>query len=355
MTGIIQSQIAHTGRRLIYMAAQTDQWTPVATATLFTAANILCQCDSPEFTPTTAMVKRDKVAGPSLQPIAGIPGASTAKVKFSHPFFTAGTSGVAITAPSWALAAKAASHDVVVNDTGATVGYTPADSVSIRKNPNNVTYVTVGFGILTQDGTVEVRWAVSGARSNMTFKSGKPGEPFVLEHELEGALMYEAVSGTYAIAPNPIDNTPASAIVFPDSGLTAVRFGLAQSASGIFTRQFSAISLDAGNKLEVTPDVVGPAFAGYAVVVSEAPTLTVDPMIVAPGTANDVSTLAAGTVQASSVVFGTVAGQTLEIDCRAQYTGLSMKAVGARAGWEAKCDLVATDKTTNDAYTLIIK
>ena len=331
------AQILHNKRRILYAMLETTPGTYVGDTALFIAANAqLLQATDIKFSPTVQSVERAP-DGISLQPIAAVKGAGAGKVTFGSRVYSSGAAG---TAPSYSALLKGAYFSETV---------VASTSVTYVKSPNSQSFLSMGVGILQEDGTVEIQWAMSGVRGNVVFKADKIGSPMLADWTFDGKL---AVTGT-TVSPSPV-KSPMTSLTFADEVANIVKYWQFSSATGIFAQQVSKIDLDAGNAVELTTDTVDPSGYGYAVLTKDAPTLKVDPDKTPKTIYDHVSTMLAGTTFSSAVTLGATAGKRLTITLpNCQLSGLGDAARGVTSTWDGSIDLFRTATgTASDAVTL---
>lgn len=332
------AQALHNKRRILYAMVESTPGTYVTDASLFVAANAqLTQAMNIKFAPTTSRFARQP-DGISLQPIASVPGQGSGKVTFTSNLFYGTGAGVA---PSYGLFLKGcACKETVVAST----------SVTYVKDPNSQTTLSMGCGILQEDGTVEIQWAICGARGNAVIKAGKIGEPLQADWTFDGKFATNAS----VVRPLPVA-AAMTTLTFPDEVAKIIKFWqFAGSPTGIFARQINNMTLDLGTGVELITDTVDSAGYAYAIISKDAPTLKVDPAKVPKSLVDDMSNYFAGTMFSSSVQLGSTAGNKLTITLpNCQLSGLGDSARGNVSTWDGSIDLFRTaTATTSDALTL---
>lgn len=328
-------QTLHNRRRILYAKIETTPGTYVGDATLFAAANAqLLQAKNIKFAPSVNRVDRDP-DGISLQKIAAVHGQGAGKVTFESAVFASGTAG---TAPAYSALLKGCFLKETI------VALT---SVTYTKDPNSLNTLSIGCGILQEDGTVEIQWAIAGARGNVIWKADKIGSPIMADWTFDGKL---AVTGS-TVSPSPVQ-AAMTTLTFADEVANVVKFWQFQgSPSGIFNRQVNNFTLDFGTKVEIATDTLDAAGYGYALMGEDAPTLKLDPAKVPKTIIDDVSNYFAGTVFSSSVLLGATAGKKLGITApNCQLAGLGDAARGVVSTWDGSIDLLRTSTgTASDA------
>lgn len=331
-------QTLHNRRRILYAMIETTPGTYVGDAALFVAANAqLLQAKNIKFAPTVATVERDP-DGISLQPIAAVHGQGSGKVTFESAVFASGTAG---TAPAYSALLKGC----FLKETVVAV-----TSVTYTKDPNSLNTLSIGCGILQEDGTVEIQWAIAGARGNVVWKADKIGSPIMAEWTFDGKL---AVTGS-TVSPSPVQAAMTS-LTFANEVANVIRFWQFQGTpTGIFNRQVNNFALDFGTKTELASDTLDAAGYGYALIGEDKPTIKVDPAKVPKTIVDDVSNYFAGTTFSSSVALGATAGKRLSISApNCQLSGLGDSARGVVSTWDGSIDLRRTPTgTASDAVSV---
>lgn len=322
--------IIHAKRATVYAVAESTPGTAIADAALFLAANVFAQNQDITFE-TKPQLFRRQPDGPSLQSIASVAGQIPATMKFRHRAFT---SGVAGTAPSYGLLLKACYASETV--AGAT-------SVTYAHSENQQTFLTLGIEWLSEDGTYTYRRVLKGARGNAKLMAAKIGDPFMWE---------ETFSGAFVVTAGIASVTPVASFAYPNEVANGVRFTQFQSPSGIFLRQCDSFELDFGQSVEMATDTVDASGLLYGMLAGTDPTLKLGFRMVTSATHDDLDDFIKGALLGvSAVTFGTVAGKILTFTTgdSTQFAGLSYKAIGAAAGWEATIQLnrTATGSASN--------
>lgn len=312
--------IIHAKRATIFAINESTPGTAIADGTLFAAGNVVAQYQDVTFETKPALAKRTP-DGPSLQSIASVAGQIPASLKFKHRAFTSGAAG---TAPAYGNLLKAcfASETVAAST-----------SVTYAHSENQQTFLTMGIEWLSEDGTYVYRRVIKGARGTAKLRAQKIGEPFMWEEEFNGAFVPSA--GVASV-------TPIGSFTYPDEVANGLRFMQFQSPSGIFLRQCDSFELDFGQKIEMATDTTDASGLLYGMLASTDPTLKLGFRMVTSATHDDLNDFITGALLGvSAVTFGTNAGKILTFTTgdSAQFSGLTPKAIGAAAGWEATIQL----------------
>lgn len=333
------AQALHNKRRILYAKVETTPGTYVGDGTLFVAANAqLLQAKNIKFMPNVSNYARDP-DGISLQPIAGVKGQGSGKVTFESVAFTSGAAG---TAPAYSALLRACFLKETIS---------AGVSVTYAKDPNSTVTLSMGVGILQEDGSVEVQWAMAGVRGNVIHKAGKIGEPIVFDWSFDGKL---AVSAGVVLPST--DQAAMTTLTFADEVANVVKFWqFSGTPTGIFARQINNMTLDMGTGVELTTDTVDPSGYGYAILAKDSPTLKLDPSKVPRTIKNDVADHLSGTLFSSTVTLGSVAGKKLSYNLpNCQITGLGDATRGNVSTWDCSIDLVRTATgTTSDAVSFV--
>jgi len=328
--------IFHAKRAIVYAAVEVTPGTAIADATLFAAANVLVQAHDVSMETKPELAAR-KPMGPSQQSIADVAGQVPAGLKFAHRTFGSGTAG---TAPAYGLLLKACwMSETVVASTSVTYSSSPVSTVSL----------TVGIGVLSEDGTTELRYVMSGVRGTWSMKADKILAPMFLSYDLTGAFQLSGGATT----------TPVGTLTYPTETATGIRFGIfAGTPTGLFAYQCDSFELDRGIKAIMATDTVNANGLLYAMLEDEDPVLKIGYRAVAKSVADEMNKYAIGTEFANSLQLGTTAGSILTVatNAHAQYKGYSQKAIGAAWGYEAQVNIHRTETSSaSDGMSLQFK
>ena len=332
--------VQHWQRKTIFAMVETVPGTYVTDASLFVAANVLIQPQDITFETKPDIIERNP-DGVSLQPIQHVIGKIPASVKFSHRVFGSGTAGTAPSYKPFLLACGTTDTNVAVT------------SDTFAEDPNAQTTLSIGWEILSEDGTIAYRYALSGVKGNAVFKAGKIADIMLLSYAFEGALAMSTDGTTiYPTAATPVT---ASTITYPDEVANGIRFGQFVTPTGALAFQCDTFELDFGQKVEMLTDISNFNALGYALISDSAPMLKVGFRVVPRATSDELQKFAKGTAFASSLTLGSTAGKRIVFttSADAQYKGLTFKAIGAAAGMEAQIALHRTATgTASNAFTV---
>ena len=310
--------IFHAKRVNVYAAVESTPGTAIADATLFAAGNLLVQAHDVSMETKPSIVDR-KPEGASLQSIPSVHGQVPATAKLSHRLFTSGTAG---TAPAFGPLWKACFlSETVVSVT----------SVTYASNPNSAVSLTIGFEVLSEDGTEALRYVMSGARGNLSIKADKVQAPLFVTYNFDGAFQLSGGATT----------TPVSAITYPAETANAVRFGEFQGTpTGLFAEECDSLEIDRGVKTEMATSVINANGLLYAMLGDDAPTLKVGYRTRNKAALDTLNRYAVGTTFANSLQLGSTTGKRVAFSTSSssQFKALSSKAFGVAYGYEATVD-----------------
>lgn len=333
----------HSKRRILYI--KTEGATPgtyVGSVTLFAIANATIPPDSikgPTFTPSFTDRKPE---GPSLQPLKSIAGAVQGKVAFSTRLIGPSSKGVA--GPLSDLFKSAAMSETLVATTSAT----------FKEDPNSQTRLSIGVGMIQEDGLLELEWALAGcAPSKLDIKAGKIGEVVMCDWEFTGKPAY-ATGTVIAID----DATPNVGITFVDDDAAGFKFMGLTVTSGLTSREINNFVWTRGLPVELDTSITDPSGYGYCKFGQTDPVLKIDPAKVPVATMNDVANFIAGATASAGFTLTNAGGKTFSMAFPVlQPTTLSDDARGAVSTWgvEAHCRRSETGAAVDasDAFTFI--
>lgn len=317
----------------IYAAVESTAGTAVSDASLFVAGNVLVQAHD-----VSMEVKPQQVArnpdGPSDQSIADVLGQVPVSMKFSHRLFGSGAAG---TAPKYGPLLKACwLSETIVAST----------SVTYASNIYGAPSLTIGFEVISNDGTTALRYVASGCGGNFTFKGDKVQAPLFLSYTFEGAFQLSGGATT----------TPVGTLTYPAETALSVRFGqFAGTPTGLFAEECDSIEFDRGQKPDVATSVINANGLLYALPTGGDATLKIGYRTRAKASLDTLNRFAVGTLFANSLQLGTTAGSILTIttNASAQFKSVSPKKFGAAWGYEATVGLHRTETSSaSDAFTL---
>lgn len=330
----------HHKRRALFFMAETTAGTYQTDASLYIAANGTVPFDSIKYAPNVAMVERNPDT-PSLQPTASVPGQADGKISFSSRVVTGSALGVA--GPLDSLLLACGMKSVVVAST----------SVTYVQDPNSATRLSIGVGIISEDGSVDLQYAISGAAgSKMVVKAEKPGAPIMIEWEFIGKI---ASAASAFISP---DGTPP-AITYVDDNSNGFRFISATLTSGLLSRSISKLELDMGISAELGANIQDVSGYDYAHFSKQEPSLTIDPAKVTGATAPDISNMLTGGIASAGFTVTNAGGKKFSVslpflqplsasdDSRGPVSTWGIKAAARRSQTSAVAD------ATNSAVALV--
>jgi hypothetical protein len=262
-------------------------------------------------------------------------GQKPAAVKFGHRVYTSGTAG---TAPSF---------DPLLKGCFMTSAVVASTSVTYSKSRFTTVALSIGVGVLSEDGTVEYRIAMSGAKGTFDWKAGKLLDPLIATYSFDGA--YQAVT-TY---------TPISGITFADEMTYGTLFGpFAETPTGLFAFQADTFEFNRGVKVSMRTNDTASNGLGVAMLDADDPQIKLGYRLIPKSTSDELAKWVAGTAFANSVQFGSTTGSIvlLSTNAYAQYSGFGYKAIGPAQGVEATLDLNETPTSSSeDAFSIVFK
>ena len=282
-------------RRTLYIAAESTEGTFVGKTTLFVIGDAVVPSESikPEYN-----VERTErtVDNPTGQEIAAIHSRASGGLSFSTRLIGPATKG---TAGPLSNMLKTFLSEVLVASTSATYAY----------NINSTTRLSIGWGIIREDGTYEMQtaWAGCGA-SKFTLKADGPGKAIMCDWTFLGKQAYDTN------APVVIDdNSPQTAIVYVDDVTHGFTFRNPSARSGIFARNISKFELDFDLKGELGTDIGDPSTYDWLKAGFIVPKLKLDPALELSGSYPDLANYIAGTTGASGFTVTNAAGDTFTL------------------------------------------
>jgi len=332
----------HAHRRILYV--KTEGATPgtfVGKTTLFAVGNSVIPPDSIKYSPKVEFADR-KPDGNSLQPLASVAGGASAQVSFSTRLIGPTAKGVA--GPLSDLFKSAAMAETLVAATSAT----------LKEDPNSQTRLSIGVGIVQEDGLVEVEWAIAGAAPSKTdIKGDGLGKPVMVDWDFLGKVAYEA--GTLVAVD---DASPDVGITFVDDDLLGFKFMGLTVTSGLMSRQVDKFVFSRGLPVELDKDTTDPTTFGFCKFGQTDPQIKIDPSKVPVATSNDVANMIAGGAASAGFTLTNAAGKTFSMAFpKLQPVSLSDDARGNVSTWgmEAHCRRTQTGASVDasDAFTFI--
>jgi hypothetical protein len=317
----------------VYAMAEGTAGTPIADASLFVAGNILGNMQDVSMEIKPEMVKRNP-DGPSDQSITTVIGQVPVGVKFGHRLFG---SGVAGTAPKYGPLWKACwLSETIVAST----------SVTYASNIYGAPSLTLGFEVLSNDGTAALRYVASGVNGNFTFKGDKIQAPLMVTYDFTGAFQLSGGATT----------TPVGVLTYPAETALAVRFGtFAGTPTGLFVEECDSIEFNRGQKADMATSIVNANGLLYALPSGGDATLKVGYRTRTKALMDTLNQFGTGTRFANSLQLGTTAGSifTVSTNSNAQFEAVSNKKFNAAYGYEATLGLHRTETSSaSDAFAL---
>lgn len=282
-------------RRQVFWIEETPAGTYITDALLYVAGNGIVPSDSIKFSPNIAMVERtpESISGQST---AAVPGAADGKISFTSRCIT-GAKGVA--GPLDKLFLAAGEKNIVVASTSCTY----------VQDWSSTTRLSMGVGIVSEDGTAFIEYAISGAAaSKKSYKADKPGAPIMIDWEFVGKIAN--VSNAFLTA----DGTGAfPTITYIDDNAKGFRFIGATLTSGLLSRSISKLDLDMGISATLGTNIQDISGYDYAHFGPQNPTLTIDPAKVVGATAEDIKNMLAGGTASAGFTVTNSAGDKFSI------------------------------------------
>lgn len=325
--------IFHAKRCNLYASVEVTPGTAIADATLFAAGNVLVQAQDITMSANPAIVDR-KPDGPSLQSIPSVAGQVPASAKFSHRLFTSGAAG---TAPAFGPLWKACwMSETIVAST----------SVTYSSSPDSVVSLTIGFEVLSEDGTAALRYVMSGARGTFSVKGDKVQAPVMVSYDFSGAFQLTGGATT----------TPVGTLTYPAETANGIRFGqFGGTPTGIFTEECDSFEFVRGAKAEMATSVLNANGLLYALLGDDQPSIKVGYRTQAKATRDTLNVFATTGQFANSLQLGTSAGKiaTFATSSSAQFKSVSSKKFGAAYGYEVTIDAHRTETSSaSNAVTI---
>lgn len=302
-------------RRVLYVAAESTEGTYAGSATLFAVTNATLPPDSIKFSPSVTFTDRNPDS-PSLQQIAAVPGQASGKISF--------TSRLTGSASAGALPAI----DKML--TSALTGVaTAGTSVVYSFNPSASKRLSVGYGTIAEDGSLELQHAIAGAGpSKITIKADGIGKPIMIDWEFTGKIAYDTNFVTVD------DATPNTGITFIDDNTLGYRYLGLTVSSGLLNRAVSKFEFDLGIKGQLGNDITDKAGHDWFKLESCNPVLKIDPSKVSAATSSELVNLIQGASASAGFTITNAAGRTFALAIpNLQPTALSDDSVGPVSTW----------------------
>ena len=314
----------HPKRRHLYLLVESTAGTWMTSASVFVVANSTVPHESLKFMPTVEFTERD-LDGASLQKIAAPSGSQSGAMSFSTRLIAPATKGVA--GPLSPLFKALGLSETLVAGTSATY----------VEDPNSMTTLSVGWGIMREDGSIEVEHGIAGARvRKLDIKATGGGKLFMCDWELYGKIAYEST------APVAIDDaTPNNGITYVDDNAAGFKFLGVTARTNLLARDISTFEFSVGRTVELGVDIGDKTGYDYAHIGGTDPTLKIDPTKVSIATASDLANMISGGMSAASLTATAPNGATFTWSTpNLQPISLSDDARGSATsvwGIQAKC------------------
>lgn len=285
----------HHKRRSLFFIEETTAGTFITDALLYVAGNGTVPSDTLRFTPNIEMVERNPDTI-SLQPTASVPGAADGKISFTSRVIT-GAKGVA--GPLDKLFLAAGEKNTIV----------AATSCTYTQDPSSTVRLSMGVGIVSEDGTAFIEYAISGAiATKKAYKAEKPGAPIMIDWEFTGKIAN--VSSLFLTA----DGTGAMpTITYIDDNAKGFRFIGATLTSGLLARSISKLDLDMGISGNLGANIQDVSGYDYGHFGPQNPVLNIDPAKVTGATAEDIKNMLAGGTASAGFTVTNAAGDKFTI------------------------------------------
>lgn len=328
--------VYHGRRKILYIKAETTAGTYVGNTALFVAANATLPHSDLKFSPTVEIAARSP-EGPSLQQIAGVHGVQSGKISFKTRMFTGGTAGTIVPTLDDLFKACFCSSTVVAST-----------SVTYASDPNSQVRLSIGYGVLKEDGTAEIEHAICGAAGSFKVTAEKVGAPLMIDWEFTGKLAYDT-STLVAVD----DATPQTTITYLDEVTSGLKFMTLSSPSGLTARNVGGFEFDRGVTVELVTDTVDLAGFEYAKIATDNPTVSMAPVWVPIATVNELGLLVSGATESTAFTIGAVAGKKATFTFgKLERTGLSDDARGVAKTWGVKAEARRTNTgAVSDAFS----
>lgn len=282
-------------RRTLYIAAETAEGTFVGATTLFVLGDAVVPSESikPEYN-----VERTErtIDNPTGQEIAAIHSRASGGLSFNTRLVAPPSKGVA--GPLSNLL-KTFLSETLVASTSATYAY----------NIDSTTRLSIGWGVVREDGTYEMQTAWSGAgASKCSLKADGPGKAFMLDWKISGKQAYATNSPVIVD-----DNSPQTAIIYVDDVKHGFTFRNLSNRSGLFARNISKFELDFDLKGELGTDIGDPSTYDWLKSGFIVPKLKADPALELSGSYPDLANYIAGTTEPSAFTVTNANGDTFTL------------------------------------------
>jgi hypothetical protein len=331
----------HPKRRHLYIGVESANGTWLGTATVMVIGNATVPHEKLKFSPTVEYHERD-LDGNSLQQPKAEPGAASGKATFTTRLIAPASKGLA--GPLSPLFKALGLSETLVASTSATY----------VENPSSMTTLSIGVGLIREDGTVEVEYGLAGCRvSALTIKASGGGKIIECEWEVYGKLAYET-----AVLVAVDDASPNSGITYVDDSAQGFKFMGITARTGLFARDISNFEFSVGRSVELGIDIGDLSCYDYGHLGKTKPTLKLDPSKVTIATANDLATLRAGSTFAAAMTATAPNGATFAFSApNAQVRSMSDDARGeAVSVWGVTAELarsLGSGVDASDAWQIV--
>lgn len=302
----------HPKRRHLYIGVESANGTWLGQATVMVVGNATVPHEKLKFSPTVEFHERN-LDGSSLQQPKAEPGLASHKASFTTRLIAPASKGIA--GPLSPLFKALGLSETLVAGVSATY----------VENPNSMTTLSIGVGLIREDGTVEVEYGIAGARvSSLTVKATGGGKIIECDWEVYGKMAYE--TGVIVALD---DATPNNGITYVDDSANGFKFIGITARTGLFARDISNFEFSVGRSVELGIDIADLSGYDYGHIGKTKPTLKLDPSKVSIATANDLATLRSGATFAAAMTATAPSGATFSFSApNAQVRSLSDDARG---------------------------
>ena len=333
----------HPGRRVFYVSVEAAEGTFAGATTVFAISNATLPVQSLKFDPEIAFEDRRPDSN-SAQEIQGVPGAQKASISFTSRWVTGVSKGVA---GAMAPLLKTCMAEAIVATT----------SVTYTWSENSGTRLSCGWGIIRDDGTIEVEHAIAGAGlTKLTLKADDKGKPLMADWTLVGKVAYES-----AVVVEIDDSTPqAGSIVYINDYTKGFTFAGLTARSGLLSRSISKFQLDISQKGDLGTDVGDPSGYDWLHNGTVDVTLKADAAKTTVALAPDLTNLIAGATASAAMTITNAAGNTFTLtlpNLQPRKLAEGSRDGGNVSTWEVEAKAVRTSNgtgaITSDAYTFL--
>lgn len=314
----------HPKRRHLYLGVESANGTWLGVATVMVVGAATVPHEKLKFSPNVEFHERD-LDGNSLQQPKAEPGLASGKASFTTRLIAPASPGTA--GPLSPLFKALGLSETLAAGVSATYA----------ENPSAMTTLSVGVGLIREDGTVEVEYGLAGCRvSSLTIKATGGGKIIECDWEVHGKLAYET-----AILVAADDASPNNGITYVDDSAQGFKFLGITARTGLFARDISNFEFSVGRSVELGIDIGDLSGYDYGHIGKTKPSIKLDPTKVTIATANDLATLRAGSTFAAAMTATAPNGAMFSFSApNAQIISLSDDARGeATSVWgiQAEC------------------